>query len=75
MSSVSQFHQAMPGHVEIACPACGEGRIAFMPQALAAGAACTCSTCGAGLSLGAEAQRLYALSLRQLEDLRQQSMK
>jgi predicted RNA-binding Zn-ribbon protein involved in translation (DUF1610 family) len=67
------WHPAAAASVEIACPACGAGRIVFAPQALAAGAAFACDACGACLSLAPDAQRLYAESLRQLDALRQRA--
>lgn len=73
MRRETQAWAALPGHVEIACPACGEGRIAFMPQALAAGRAFSCDACGAGLLLAPDAQMLYADSLQRLEALRRRA--
>ncbi len=56
-------------HAEVSCPACGTGKIRFVPQLLATGVGFSCSGCGAKLALGEDARRIYASSLDQLEKL------
>ena len=60
------------GLVQIACPSCGDGRIAFNPAAFMAGTAFTCSNCGAQLELAAHDRGVYADGLAKLNEIAQQ---
>jgi len=60
------------GLVQIACPSCGDGRVAFNPAAFLAGTAFTCSNCGAQLQLGEQDRDVYADGLAKLDEIAQQ---